>query len=108
MNADIAAKIRLYSNLYHIIRIKTHNTRYLCSSAVYIEIEIIPACFLSAYALSMGWESGVRAAATGVGWCCRWRVWLLKYIIGVIFKLMSAQSVFAFLCVPLCALCSSY
>jgi len=56
MNADIAAKIRLYSNLYHIIKIKIHNGHYLCSSVVNNEIEIIPACFLSAYALSMGWE----------------------------------------------------
>ena len=48
------------------------------------EIEMIPACFLSAHALSLSWEDGVRAAATGVGWCCRWRRWLLKYKIYVV------------------------
>ena len=30
---------------------------HLCSSVVNNEIEIIPACFLSAYALSVDWES---------------------------------------------------
>ena len=110
MNIDIAAKIGLYSNLPHIIKIKIHNTRYLLSSVVNIEIEIeiIPACFLSAHALSQGWEGGVRAVTTEVGWWCWQWAWRLKYIICVIFKPLSAQSVFAFLCVPLCALCSSY
>jgi len=44
------------------------------------EIKIIPACFLSAYALSMGWEWSVcgRAVASVVRDCCRW-AWLLKY-----------------------------
>ena len=52
---------------------------HLCSSVVNTEIEIIPACFLSAHALSMGLESGVRVAALGVGGCCRQGSWLLKY-----------------------------
>ena len=56
MNADIVDEIKLYVNFYHIIKIKTHNAPYLCSSVVNNEIKIIPACFLSAYALSMGWE----------------------------------------------------
>ena len=34
MNTDIAAKIRLYLNFHHIIKIKTHNHRHLCSSVV--------------------------------------------------------------------------
>jgi len=57
---------------------------HLRLSAVNNEIEIIPACFLSAHALSMGCERDVRAAATGVGDCCRRRAWLLKYIINKI------------------------
>jgi hypothetical protein len=32
INADIAAKIRLYLNFCRIIKIKVHNGRYLCSS----------------------------------------------------------------------------
>jgi hypothetical protein len=66
MNADIAAKIRLYLTLHHIIKIKIHNRRYLRLSAVKNEIEIIPACFLSAHALSVGWGWCVRAVASGV------------------------------------------
>ena len=56
---------------------------HLCSSAVNNEIEIIPACFLSAHALSMGWEWSVQAVASGVVWRSRRRAWLLKYIICV-------------------------
>ena len=52
---------------------------HLCLSVVNNEIEIITACFFSAHALSMGWEWYVRAVASGVGGCCRWRPWLLKY-----------------------------
>jgi hypothetical protein len=43
MNADIAAEIRLYLNSYRTIKIKLHTNRYLRSSAVNNEIEIIPA-----------------------------------------------------------------
>ena len=46
--------------------------------------------------------SEMRAAASGVGWCCRGLAWLLKYIIYLIFKpqsTQSAQSLVAFLCV---------
>ena len=39
---------------------------HLCSSAVNNEIEIIPACFLSANALSVGWDGGV---CDGLGFC---------------------------------------
>jgi len=39
---------------------------HLRLSAVNNKIEIIPACPLSAHALSMGWESGVRTVASGV------------------------------------------
>ena len=81
MNADIAAKIGLYFNLYRIIKIKIHNARYLYSYVVNNEIEIIPVCLLSAHALSMGWEWSVRAVASGVGGCCRQQSCLLKYII---------------------------
>jgi|GEM_PF-6707863 len=52
---------------------------HLCSSVVNNKIGIIPACFHSAYALSMGWEWCEQAVASGVGDCCRWWVWLLKY-----------------------------
>ena len=38
---------------------------HLCLSVVNNEIEIIPACFLSAHALSMGWEWYVQAVASG-------------------------------------------
>ena len=38
MNADIAAKIRLYLDFDHIIKIKTHTNRYLRPSAVHIEM----------------------------------------------------------------------
>ena len=82
MNADIAAKIRLYLNFHNIIKIKTHNGRYLCSSVVNIKIKIIPACFLPAHALSMGWDWCVRAVASGVGGAAT-GAWLLKYIILV-------------------------
>ena len=57
MNADIVVKIGLYLNFYSIIEIKTYNAHYLCLSAVKNKIEIIPACFLSAHALNMGWSS---------------------------------------------------
>ena len=54
---------------------------HLCLSVVNYEIRIIPACLLSAHALSVGWEWCVQAVASGVGDCCRWEPWLLKYII---------------------------
>ena len=79
MNADIAAKIRLYLNYYCIIKIKIHNGRYLCLFVVNNEIEIIPICFLSAHVSNMGWEWYVRAVASVVRDCCRWLPWLLKY-----------------------------
>jgi hypothetical protein len=44
---------------------------HLRLSAVNYKIEIIPACLLSAHALSMGWKWSVRAVASGVGDCCR-------------------------------------
>ncbi len=44
---------------------------HLRLSAVNYKIEIIPACLLPAHALSMGWKWSVRAAASGVGDCCR-------------------------------------
>ena len=44
---------------------------HLCLSVVNKKIEIIPACFLSAHALSMGWEWCVRAVASVVGDYCR-------------------------------------
>jgi len=47
-------------------------------------IEIIPACFLSTHALSVGWDLYVRAVASGVVGCCRWMAWLLKYKISEI------------------------
>jgi len=77
MNADITAEIRLYLNLYHIITIEPIITVicvHLCLSAVNNEIEIIPAYFLSAHVLSVGCGMSVRAAASGVGGCCRWEL----------------------------------
>jgi hypothetical protein len=47
---------------------------------------MIPPCFLFAYALSVSLESGMRAAASVVGDCCRREPWLLKYIIYVMVK----------------------
>ena len=87
MNADIAAKIRLYLNFYRIIKIKIHNgviCVHLCLSVVNNEIRMIPACFLSAppflrwclrtgaHALNVGWEWCVRAVfgAAGGGHGC--------------------------------------
>ena len=58
------------------------------------KIEIIPACFLSAHALSMGWEWSVRAVALGVGDCCQRRAWLLKYIIYVMLFEVDTKSSF--------------
>ena len=57
---------------------------HLCLSVVNNEIEIIPACFLPAHALSMGREWSVRAVASVVGDCCRrghscWNIILMKY-----------------------------
>jgi hypothetical protein len=77
------AKIRLYLNFHYTIKIKTTITAicvHLCSSAVNNEIEIIPACFISNHALSVGCEWCVLVVASGVVGCCRWVVWLLKYI----------------------------
>ena len=54
---------------------------HLCLSAVNNKIGIIPACFHSTNALSMGWERCVQTATAGVVGCCRRRAWLLKYII---------------------------
>ena len=54
---------------------------HLCLSVVNNEIEIIPACLLSAHALSVGWGVMCAGGASGVGDCCRWGAWLLKYII---------------------------
>ena len=71
MNADIAAKIRLYLNFECIITIKIHNGHYLCLSVVNNEIELISASFLSANALSVGWEGDVQAVVSGVGDCCQ-------------------------------------
>ena len=45
---------------------------HLRLSAVKNKIEIIPACLLSAHALSMGWEWSVRAVASGVVGRSRW------------------------------------
>ena len=56
MKADITAKIWLYFSLHRIIKIKVHTSRYPHSSAVYNELKIIPAYFLSAHALSVGRE----------------------------------------------------
>ena len=56
INTDIAAKIRLYLNFHNIIKIKIHTCRYLCLSVVNYEIGIIPGCFLSAHAQSVGRE----------------------------------------------------
>ena len=66
MNADIIPEIRLYSNICRLIKINIHYVLYLCLSVVNNETEIIPACFLSAHALSVGWDDGVRATDAGV------------------------------------------
>ena len=83
INADIVAKIRLYLNFNHIIKLKSIMAVicvHLCVSVVNNEIEIITACLFSAHVLSMGWEWCVRAVASGVGRCCRrWvRCWGLR------------------------------
>jgi hypothetical protein len=44
---------------------------HLCLSVVNNEIELISASFLSANALSVGWEGDVQAVVSGVGDCCR-------------------------------------
>jgi hypothetical protein len=45
---------------------------HLRLSAVKNKIELIPACFFTAHALSVGWRWCVRAVASVVGDCCRW------------------------------------
>ena len=52
---------------------------HLCLSVVNSEIRLIPGCFLSAHAHSVGWMWCIRTVASGVGVCCRRRAWLLKY-----------------------------
>jgi hypothetical protein len=44
-------------------------------------VDLTLAFFLSAEALTVGWEMCVRVAVSGVGECCRRRLLLLKYII---------------------------
>ena len=76
------------------------------------EIEIIPACFLSApppflrwclrtgaHALSMSWEWCVWVVVSGVVVCCRRGTWLLEYII---YEIHIATEHTEHLCFSLC------
>ena len=57
-------------------------------------------------AQSVGWEGDVRAMASGVGRCCRWRAWLYKYIIYVILNTREDADCTEHFYISLCPRCT--